>query len=97
MRINTKKVLTRIDTDLYYGTGQMSHDKNIRAQKLVEYVHLAYENKLEEVPEYDLEFAKSMKGHWPEMEKLKNDTDRKNFLRKKIQDFLKSCQKIPPN
>lgn len=82
-----KITLSEIDQILYQGApGGKDVEK---ADKIIDYIRLAYEDKLGEVPEEYREFAQLSKHHWQEMRRLSHG-NQKMYLQKQVHGLLEA-------
>ncbi len=84
-----KITLSEIEEILYRGTPGGKPEDVEKADKIIDYVRLAYEGKLEEVPEEYREFAQLSKNHWQEMRRLSHG-NQKMYLQKQIHGLLEA-------
>ncbi len=87
-----KDVLTEIDQILYKGVPGGKKEDVEKADDIINYVRLAYEDKLEEIPEEYREFAQLAKHHWQEMRQLSHG-NQKMHLHKQVHGLLESFPK----
>lgn len=80
-----KKLLTKIEEILYWGVpgGKTEEEAN----QLIEYVSLAHQGKLGNIPKEYQSFAQEMKKHWEDMENL-SLSEKKKFLQNKILNLI---------
>ncbi len=90
MKEEYKKMLSSIETDLYFGIGE-NGSKSERAEKIILSVKLAYEEELSKVSEDLREFAQTAKNHWPELQDLKLE-DQKKYLQKQVHGLLETLK-----
>lgn len=77
----TIKTIEEIEQILYYGIPGGKRESE--ASEIINYVRLAYEEELEEVPAEYREFAQLVKHHWSEMRQLSH-ANQKLYLQKQV-------------
>lgn len=79
------KTIEDVEQILYYGMpGGKQEDE---ASEIINYVRLAYEENLHEIPEEYREFAQLTKNHWIEMRRLSH-ANQKQYLQKQVHGLV---------